>query len=347
MKLLGTLLAGGLLAAAAVNAQAADISGAGATFPYPVYSKWADAYQKETGNRLNYQSIGSGGGIQQITARTVTFGATDMPLSAADLDKNGLAQFPTVIGGDVPIVNLEGIASGQLVLDGPTLANIYLGKIKNWNDAAIAKLNPNVKLPSQAIAVVERSDGSGTTFIWTDYLSKVSPEWKKDVGAATAVQWPVGIGAKGNEGVAATVGQTKGSIGYTEYAYALQNKLTTVNMINAEGKAVAPSAAAFAASAAKADWASTPGFNLILTNQPGAETWPISGATFILIPKQPTDPAAAAEALKFFDWAYRNGNQMAADLAYVPLPASVIALIRKSWGSVVGKDGKPVFAPAA
>ncbi|MFO1185943.1 MAG: phosphate ABC transporter substrate-binding protein PstS [Bauldia sp.] len=346
MKLIGTLVATGLMAVAA-SAQAADISGAGATFPYPVYSKWADAYQKETGNRLNYQSIGSGGGIQQVNARTVTFGATDMPLSAADLEKNRLAQFPTVIGGDVPIVNLEGIASGQLVLDGPTLAAIYLGKVKNWNDAAIAKLNPNVKLPNQAIAVVERSDGSGTTFIWTDYLSKVSPDWKKNVGAATAVEWPVGIGAKGNEGVAATVAQTKGSIGYTEYAYALQNKLTTVNMINAEGKAVAPSAAAFAAAAAKADWAAAPGFNLILTNQPGGETWPISGATFILIPKQPTDPAAAAEALKFFDWAYRNGNQMAADLAYVPLPASVIALIRQSWSSVVGKDGKPVFLPAA
>ncbi len=309
ITLAGFMVAGSLMPAAAL-----DISGAGATFPYPIYAKWADAYKKETGIGLNYQSIGSGGGIKQIQNKTVTFGASDMPLAPDQLNKDDLIQFPTVIGGDVPVVNLEGIKPGELKLDGPTLARIYLGEIKTWNDPAIAKLNPNAKLPSQAIVVVHRSDGSGTTFIWTDYLSKVSADWKKNVGANTSVEWPVGIGAKGNEGVANNVQNTKGSIGYVEYAYAKQNKLTTVNMINKDGKTVEPSSAAFQAAAASAKWDKADGFHVILTEQPGAASWPIAGATFILIHKQPKDPVAAAEALKFFAWAYAKGDKMAEDL---------------------------------
>jgi len=314
-------------------AAALDISGAGATFPYPIYAKWADAYKKETGNGLNYQSIGSGGGIKQIQAKTVTFGASDMPLQKAELDKSGLIQFPTVIGGNVPVANLDGVKSGDLKLDGATLANIFLGKIKTWNDPAIVKLNPNAKLPNQAIVVVHRSDGSGTTFIWTDYLSKVSPEWKEKVGANTAVEWPTGIGAKGNEGVANNVSQTKGSIGYVEYAYAKQNNMTTMNMVNKAGKTVSPSAAAFQAAAASADWNGTPGFAVILTDEPGAASWPIAGATFILIHKDPQDKAAASEALKFFAWAYDKGDKMASDLDYVPMPDSVVASIKNVWSS--------------
>jgi phosphate transport system substrate-binding protein len=324
-------------------AGAADISGAGATFPFPIYAKWADAYKKETGNGLNYQSIGSGGGIKQIKANTVTFGATDMPLEAADLAASGLVQFPTVIGGDVPVVNLDGIKPGELVLDGPTLAKIFLGEITSWDDPAIKKLNPKAKLPSQAIVVVHRSDGSGTTFIWTNYLSKVSEDWKSKVGSSTAVEWPVGLGAKGNEGVANNVTQTKGSIGYLEYAYVKQNKLTYTDVINKTGKAVAPSADSFQAAAANADWANAPGFYQILTDEPGAKSWPISGATFILIHKTPDDPAAAAEALKFFSWAYDKGGKMAEELAYVPLPQTLVALIKKSWAAEIkGADGKPL-----
>jgi phosphate transport system substrate-binding protein len=324
-------------------AGAADISGAGATFPFPIYAKWADAYKKETGNGLNYQSIGSGGGIKQIKANTVTFGATDMPLEAADLAASVLVQFPTVIGGDVPVVNLDGIKPGELVLDGPTLAKIFLGEITSWDDPAIKKLNPKAKLPSQAIVVVHRSDGSGTTFIWTNYLSKVSEDWKSKVGSSTAVEWPVGLGAKGNEGVANNVTQTKGSIGYLEYAYVKQNKLTYTDVINKTGKAVAPSADSFQAAAANADWANAPGFYQILTDEPGAKSWPISGATFILIHKTPDDPAAAAEALKFFSWAYDKGGKMAEELAYVPLPQTLVALIKKSWAAEIkGADGKPL-----
>jgi len=345
VKHLKTLIAAGLVAAATLPAAAVDISGAGATFPYPIYAKWADAYKKETGTSMNYQSIGSGGGIKQIQAKTVTFGATDMPLKAEQLEKDGLVQFPTVIGGDVPVINLEGIKAGDLKLDGPTLADIFLGKVKSWNDPAIQKLNPSAKLPAQPIVVVHRSDGSGTTFIWTDYLSKVSPEWKSKVGASTAVEWPVGLGAKGNEGVANNVGQTKGSIGYVEYAYAKQNKMTTASMINKDGKTVAPSAEAFQAAAASADWMGTPGFEVILTNEPGAGSWPIAGATFILIHKQPKDPAAAAEALKFFAWAYSKGDKMAQDLDYVPMPDSVVNAIQKVWATQI-KDasGKSLFA---
>ena len=325
-------------------ASAADISGAGATFPYPIYAKWADAYKKQTGNGLNYQSIGSGGGIKQITARTVTFGASDMPLQPAELDKIGVIQFPTVMGGIVPVVNLDGIKSGDLTIDGATLAKIYLGEIKKWDDAAIKKLNPNAKLPSQAIALVHRSDGSGTTFIFTNYLSKVSPAWKDKVGSSTAVEWPGGIGAKGNEGVANGVVQTKGAIGYVETAYAKQNKLTTMKMVNKDGKTVTATPEAIMAAASGADWAKAPGFYMILTDEPGAQSWPIAGATFILIPKQPKDAAAAKEALDFFAWAYKNGGEMASSLDYIPMPANVVQLIQAKWKNEV-KDGagKPVF----
>ncbi|MCC6470001.1 MAG: phosphate ABC transporter substrate-binding protein PstS [Alphaproteobacteria bacterium] len=349
MKLSMIALRSAAVAAAAAGfataVAAADISGAGATFPYPIYAKWADAYKKETGNGLNYQSIGSGGGIKQIQAKTVTFGASDMPLKPDELDKSGLIQFPTVMGGVVPVVNVPGLKPGELVLDGATLGDIFLGKVTKWDDAAIKKLNPNAKLPGQAIAVVHRSDGSGTTFIFTDYLSKVSPAWKDKVGAATAVEWPVGIGAKGNEGVAGNVGQTGGSIGYVEYAYAKQNKMTHTRLVNLDGKAVEPTAKAFQASAAGADWAKSQGFYVILTNEKGADAWPIAGATFILMHKQPQDPAAAAEALRFFDWAYAKGDKMAEELDYVPMPDSVVKLIGKTWADQIkGKDGKPIHA---
>ncbi len=325
-------------------ANAADISGAGATFPYPIYAKWADAYKKETGNGLNYQSIGSGGGIKQIKAKTVTFGASDAPLPGKELDASGLAQFPMVMGGIVPVINVEGVKPGELVIDGPTLANIYLGTVKAWNDPAIAKLNPNVKLPSTAIALVHRSDGSGTTFNFTSYLSDVSADWKSKVGTNTSVQWPAGIGAKGNEGVANNVANTKNSIGYVEYAYALQNKLTYTKMQNKDGKIVAPTAAAFQAAAANAKWDSEPGFGVILANQPGAQSWPMTAATWILVYKNPQDATATAEALKFFDWAYRNGGQMAEALDYVPMPKNVIEQVEQYWTKNVQHDGKPVYA---
>ena len=334
-----------LAATAAVTAPVeADISGAGATFPYPIYAKWADTYKKETNIGLNYQSIGSGGGIKQIEANTVTFGASDKPLPGEELEKNGLVQFPTVLGGIVPVVNIDGIKPGDLVLDGPTIAKIYLGDIKTWNDPAIVKLNPGLKLPSDAIAVVFRSDGSGTTFVWTNYLSKVDADFKSKIGSNTSVQFPAGIGAKGNEGVANNVVQTKGSIGYVEYAYAKQNKLSYSKLINKDGKTVAPVKEAFQAAAAGADWASAPGLGVILTDQAGAESWPITNPTFILIHKKPTDVAAVKDALKFFDWAYANGDKLAEDLDYVPLPDSVVALVKKSWADIVGSDNKPVFA---
>ncbi len=348
MKLFRTMSAAGLIAAASLMpATAADISGAGATFPYPIYAKWADAYKKETGVGMNYQSIGSGGGIKQIQAKTVTFGATDAPLGGDELTKSGLVQFPMVMGGIVPVVNLEGVKPGDLVLDGATLAKIFLGEVKSWNDAAITKLNPSAKLPAQAIAVVHRSDGSGTTFNFTDYLAKVSPDWKSKVGTNTAVEWPVGIGAKGNEGVANNVAQTKGSIGYVEYAYAKQNKLTFTKMMNKDGKSVAPTIAAFQAAAANADWNSVPGYGVILSNQPGAASWPMTAATFILIHKQPQDPAAAREALKFFAWAYAKGGKMAEELDYVPMPAAVVTAVEKMWAAEI-KDasGKPLSATA-
>jgi phosphate transport system substrate-binding protein len=344
MRLLHTLAATTVLAAASLTqAVAADITGAGATFPFPIYGKWADAYKKETGVGLNYQSIGSGGGIKQIQAKTVTFGASDMPLKAAELDKDGLAQFPTVMGGVVPVVNLEGIKPGELSIDGPTLAKIFLGQIKTWNDPAIAKLNANVKLPAQPIVVVHRSDGSGTTFLFTDYLSKANADWKSKVGANTAVEWPVGIGAKGNEGVSNNVGQTKGAIGYVEYAYAKQNKLAHAKMANKDGKVVEPTAEAFAAAAASANWEGTPGFGVILTDGAGAASWPIAGATFILIHKKPAKPADAAEALKFFAWAYAKGGKMAEELDFVPMPAKVVGSIQKSWQEIKDEKGQPIF----
>jgi phosphate transport system substrate-binding protein len=342
---LRTIAVAGFLAATVLPAAAVDISGAGATFPYPIYAKWADSYKKETGVGLNYQSIGSGGGIKQIQARTVTFGATDAPLKGPDLEKSGLVQFPMVMGGIVPVVNLEGVKPGELVLDGPTLAGIFLGQIKTWDDPAIKKLNPDANLPSQAIAVVHRSDGSGTTFNFTYYLALVSPGWKSQVGSATSVEWPVGIGAKGNEGVSNNVSQTKGSIGYVEYAYALQNKLVYTKMVNKDGKTIAPTSEAFQAAASNADWNSVPGYGVILADEPGVSSWPMTAATFILIPKQPDDPAAASEALKFFAWAYAKGGKMAEELDYVPMPAKVVAEIQKMWASEI-KDasGKPLHS---
>lgn len=326
-------------------ALAADISGAGATFPYPIYAKWADTYKKDTGVGLNYQSIGSGGGIKQIKARTVTFGASDAPLKGDELEATGLAQFPMVMGGIVPVVNLEGIKPGELVLDGPTLADIFLGKITSWDDEAIKKLNPDVKLPSQAIAVVHRSDGSGTTFNFTYYLGDVSAVWKEKVGVDKAVEWPVGIGAKGNEGVANNVSQTGGAIGYVEYAYAKQNKLTHTDMINKDGKKVEPTAAGFLAAAANADWSSQPGYGVILANEPGAESWPMTAATWILLYKKPDDAATTGEALKFFAWAYDKGDEMAGELDYVPMPDKVVESVKAMWAKeVVGDDGKPLYS---
>ena len=345
MKHFNLAIAAGLAAAAfSISvASAADISGAGATFPYPIYAKWAEAYKAEAGVGMNYQSIGSGGGIKQIEAKTVTFGASDAPLGADVLDKYGLAQWPMVMGGIVPVVNLEGVKPGELTIDGPTLADIFMGKIAKWDDPALAKLNPNVKLPSSAIAVVHRSDGSGTTFNFSYYLADVSADWKSNIGVATSVEWPVGIGAKGNEGVSNNVQNTKGSIGYVEYAYAMQNKMTYTGMVNKDGKQVQPTAEAFAAAAANADWNSVPGYGVILANQPGAASWPMTAATFILMYKQPVDPAASAEALKFFAWAYAKGGDLAKQLIYIPMPESVAKEVEAMWAKdILGPDGKPV-----
>jgi len=322
-------LACGLALCGAVHAT--DISGAGATFPYPIYSKWADAYKRETGIGLNYQSIGSGGGIKQIKAKTVTFGATDMPLEAKELQAAGLVQFPMIIGGVVPVVNIKGVQGGQMVLDGATVAGIYLGEITQWNDARIRKLNPGLALPATAIAPIYRSDGSGTNFLFSNFLSNSYPKFKAAIGANTSVQWPVGIGAKGNEGVANMTTQTDGAIGYVEYAYAKQNRMAYVDLVNSAGRTVAPDADSFQAAAANADWAHAAGYQLILTNQPGERSWPITGASFILLYGVPPDPAATGAALKFFDWAYRNGGRMAAELDYVPLPQSLISQIRATW----------------
>jgi phosphate transport system substrate-binding protein len=333
VKFLQATLAAGLLAAATMGAQAADITGAGATFPFPIYSKWADSYKKETGNGLNYQSIGSGAGIKQIQAKTVTFGATDAPLKAEQLEKDGLVQWPQVMGAIVPVINVEGIKAGELVLSGEVLGDIYLGKVTKWDDAAIKKLNPSLALPATGITVVRRSDGSGTTFNFTDYLSKASGEWKTKVGTGTAVEWPVGVGAKGNEGVAGNVSQTKNSIGYVEYAYAKQNKLTHAALINKAGKTVQPTIASFQAAAANADWAKAPGYYVILTDQPGEASWPITAATFILMHKTASDKAAASEAIKFFTWAFEKGGKAAEELDYIPMPASVVDLIKKTWSA--------------
>ena len=328
-------------------ASAADISGAGATFPYPIYAKWADAYKKETGVGLNYQSIGSGGGIKQIKAKTVTFGASDMPLKPEDLEQAGLIQFPMIMGGVVPVVNLKGLKSGDVKLSGTVLANIYMGEITKWNDPQIKALNPDVNLPNTAIAPVYRSDGSGTNFLFTDYLSKTSPKFKTQIGANSSVQWPAGIGAKGNEGVASMVKQTDGAIGYVEYAYAKQNNIMYVGLQNKDGKAVVPKIESFQAAAANADWANAKGYYVILTDEPGADSWPITGASFILMYKDPKDPATSAEALKFFDWAYKNGAQMAIDLDYVPMPESVVSMVQKTWSQSIQSDGKPIWTASA
>jgi phosphate transport system substrate-binding protein len=325
-----SIIAAAAMVAAITVASAADISGAGATFPFPIYAKWADAYKKETGNGLNYQSIGSGAGIKQIRAKTVTFGATDAPLESKDLDKDGLAQWPMVMGGIVMVVNIPGVKAGELVLDGPTVAQIYMGKITKWNDPAIQKLNPNVKLPDLAIANIHRADGSGTTFNFTYYLSAVSPDWDSSIGKATTVEWPSGIGAKGNDGVANNVATTAGAIGYVEFAYAEQNKLTYASMINKAGKTVEPTMDAFQAAAANADW-SVPGFYQILANQPGDGSWPMTAATFILMYKKPVNVAASNDALQFFKWAYDKGDKMAQDLDYIPMPENVKKLVEAMW----------------
>jgi len=322
---------------------ATDISGAGATFPYPIYAKWADAYKTKTGIGLNYQSIGSGGGIKQIKAKTVTFGASDMPLKPEDLNESGLVQFPMIIGGVVPVVHIQGVGPGQLRLDGATIASIYLGDITEWDDPAIKKLNPKLKLPDTAIAPVYRSDGSGTNFLFSDFLSKSYPKFKSTIGANSSVQWPMGIGAKGNEGVANMTTQTDGAIGYVEYAYAKQNKMAYTLLTNKAGNAVAPSAETFQAAAASADWSHADAYYLILTDQDGAKSWPITGASFILVYKQPSDPVAVGEALKFFAWAYQDGGAMAAELDYVPLPPSLIAEVKATWKSTITAAGHPVY----
>jgi phosphate transport system substrate-binding protein len=340
------LIAGSLTAAAAAGA--AEIAGAGATFPYPIYAKWAEAYKAKSGLAMNYQSIGSGGGIKQIQNKTVDFGASDMPLKAEELEKSGLLQFPMIMGGEVAVLNVKGIAPGALKLDGKTLADIYLGKIAKWNDAALTKLNPSLKLPDQAIAVVHRSDGSGTTFIFTDYLSKISAEWKDKVGENTAVEWPVGLGGKGNEGVAALVGRTDGAIGYVEYAYAKQTNLTYALLANKEGVYNQPDATSFQAAAANADWQKAPGYYLLLTDQAGKQSWPITGASFILMYKKQDKPATAKQVLEFFDWSYRNGQGLAEGLDYVPMPDNVVKLVEDTWKKEMsGTDGKPIWTGPA
>jgi phosphate transport system substrate-binding protein len=334
MNFMKAIVAAGLVAVS-TSAFAADITGAGSTFIFPVLSKWADAYKKDNGAGVNYQSIGSGAGIKQIQAKTVTFGATDAPLKADQLEKDGFAQWPMIMGAIVPVVNLDGVKAGDMVLDGDTLAKIYLGTINKWDDPAIKKLNPKLTLPSAAISVVHRADGSGTTFNFTDYLSKVSADWKSKVGSGTAVEWPVGVGAKGNEGVSGNIGQAKNTIGYVEYAYAKQNKLTYTALVNKTGKTVQPETAAFQAAASNADWANAPGYYLILTDQPGDKSWPIVASTFILMHKDATDKAASQEALKFFKFAFEKGTKMAEELDYIPMPESVIKLIEKTWSSEI------------
>jgi phosphate transport system substrate-binding protein len=326
------------------TAFAADITGAGATFPYPIYAKWAEAYKKATGVGLNYQSIGSGGGIKQIKAGTVDFGASDMPLQAEDLEKSGLTQFPAIMGGVVPVVNLDGVAPGKLKFTGQVLGDIYLGKITKWNAAEIAALNPGIKLPATDITVVHRADGSGTSFLWTDFLSKTNAEFKAQVGAGTAVKWPVGVGGKGNEGVAASVQQFKDSIGYVEYAYAKKNNMAYTQLKNRDGQFVAPDDDTFKAAAAGADWAKTPGFAVVLTDQAGKTSWPITGASFIIVYKAQADAAKGKEVLKFFEWAYKNGGAMAAELDYVAMPAPVVKLVNDAWKSQIkDSSGKAIW----
>jgi len=334
----------GATGAASVAQAETSITGAGATFPYPVYSKWADSYNKETGVRLNYQSIGSGGGIKQIKAKTVDFGASDAPMKPAELKKFGLMQWPMIMGGVVPVVNLEGIASGQLKLSAENVADIYLGNIRNWNDKKIQANNPGLSLPNKGITVVHRSDGSGTTWIFTNYLSKVSDAWKQNVGNNKSVQWPVGLGGKGNEGVAAYVKRVAGSIGYVEYAYALQNHMSAALLQNKAGNYVAPTAENFQAAAAGADWKHAEGYYMVLTDQPGANSWPITGASFILMYKTQDKPAQAKEVLKFYDYSFKNGAQSAMKLDYVPMPEAVVKMVEATWSEEIkDKNGNAIW----
>jgi phosphate transport system substrate-binding protein len=329
--------------ASTTTAQAADITGAGATFPFPIYAKWAEAYKAASGVGLNYQSIGSGGGIRQIRAKTVDFGATDAPVKGEELTRDGMLQFPMVMGGVVPALNVQGIGQRGLRLTGPLLGDIFLGNVKKWNDPKIVALNPGVTLPDATINVVYRSDGSGTTFVWTEYLSMVSDEWKTKIGTNTSVQWPVGVGGRGNEGVSGTVRQIANSIGYVEYAYAKQNNLSYALVQNKAGNFPVPDDSSFQAAAAAADWSSAPGFGISLNNQPAAQAWPIVSATFILMYAKPADPAKSAAALKFFDWAFTNGDKLALDLEYVPMPAPVKAQVRAAWKGITDTAGKPIF----
>ena len=337
----GVLLVGAL----ASSAMAQDITGAGATFPYPIYSKWAEDYKKASGFNMNYQSIGSGGGIKQIQAKTVDFGASDMPLTKEQLDKDGLVQFPAIVGGVVLVVNIDGIKPGEMKLTGPVVADIFMGKVKTWNDPAIAALNAGLKLPADPITVVRRSDGSGTTFLFTDYLSKVSADWKTKVGAGTAVAWPEGVGGKGNEGVSAYVQRIKGSIGYVEYAYAKKNKMSHTALKNKDGNFIQPDDLTFQAATANADWANAPGMFLVLTEQPGKDSYPISGASFILMHKSQDNPAKAAAALKFFDWSFKSGGKAASEMDYVPMPEKTVKLIREMWKRDIksAAGGAPIY----
>jgi phosphate transport system substrate-binding protein len=343
MKSIVSIVAGGALAAATLVAHAQDLTGAGATFPAPVYAKWAEAYKAATGRTLNYQAIGSGGGIKQITAKTVDFGASDDPVGADDLAKGGLVQFPAVIGGVVAVVNLPDVKPGQMKLDGKVIGDIFRGAVKAWNDPAIAALNPGVKLPSTAVTLVYRSDSSGTTAVFTDYLAHVSPDYAKAVGAGKTVNWPSGVGGKGNAGVAANVSKIAGAIGYVEYSYALQNRMAHVALVNKAGKTVQPDDKTFAAAANGADWSAKPGFGISLNNQPAADAWPITSATFILVHKTAAKPERTREVLKFFQWAFANGQKLAAELDYVPLPAAVVKAVQASWAEVKDASGKPVL----
>ncbi len=343
-RLFSSIIVGASVVAAMSAAMAADMTGAGATFPYPIYAKWAESYKAATGNGLNYQSVGSGAGIKQIKAKTVDFGASDMPLKAEELNAEGLIQFPVIMGGVVTVVNLDGVAPGQLKLTGPVVADIYLGKVTTWNAPEIAALNPGVKLPASEITVVHRADGSGTSFLFTDYLSKVSPEFKTKVGSGTAVKWAVGVGGKGNEGVAANVQRIKGSIGYVEWAYAKKNKMSHTQLKSRDGQYLQPDDDNFKAAAASAEWAKTPGFGVVLTDQSGKMSWPITGASFILMHKTQADAVKGREVLKFFEWAFKNGGSAAIQLDYVPLPASVVKLVQEAWKAQL-KDvaGKAVY----
>jgi phosphate transport system substrate-binding protein len=342
--LLASLVVAATASMATASSTAADMTGAGATFPYPIYAKWADAYNKTSGNRLNYQSVGSGAGIKQIKAKTVDFGASDMPLKAEELDAAGLMQFPAIMGGVVMIVNVEGIAPGQLKLTGPVIGDIYLGKITKWNAPQIAALNPGVKLPDVDITVVQRADGSGTTFLFTDYVSKTNPEFKTKVGANSSVKWPTGMGGKGNEGVAAQVRSIPGTIGYVEWAYAKKNKIAHTQLKNKDGVFLQPDDEHFKAAAASAEWTKTPGFGVVLTDMPGKASWPITGVSYILMYKVQADAAKGREVLKFFDWAYKNGDAAAVELDYVPLPDSVTKLVSDSWkANMKDAAGKPVM----